>query len=103
MAIKFGAVKHLYCHLSSFPWVQVFRLFVWMANFKHQTPKGTLLVSNSATIASLGKKGKLRRGRKPGAVKAAVKYVDGSGKLRYKGTKELKATQFPECFLTSFF
>lgn len=71
-----------------------------MANFNHQTPKGTLLVSNSETIASLGKKGKLRRGRKPAAVKTAVKYVDGKGKLRYKGTKDLKGTQFLECFST---
>ena len=66
---------------------------MWMAHFGHPTSKRTLLVSNSREIAGL-QMGKLHKSQKPAdAPKTAVKYIDGKGVERYKGTDQLKCTQ----------
>lgn len=51
-----------------------------------------MLVGNSKAILRL-QDGKLRKGKQP-VIKTCVKYRDGKGKMRYKGTPELRSTQF---------
>ena len=64
---------------------------MWMGHYHHQTPKRTLLVSNSEEIAAL-KKGPLRKCKKS-KVKTAIKYKNRDGKTCYKGTPQLRGTQ----------
>ena len=65
---------------------------MWMAHFNHPTPKRTILMSNGEQIAAVNR-GRLSGSQKLVSFPTAVKYVDRAGKVRYKGTKELKTTQ----------
>lgn len=62
-----------------------------MKNYGHGTPKPTLLLSNTKHIEAL-QTGKLDNS-KPNALKTCRTYRDGTGKLRWQGTRELKQTQ----------
>ena len=64
-------------------------------------PKRTRLVSNSQTVRELGT-GKLVRANFPSEVATTVKYRDSKGKLRYKGSSQLKSTQTRSCNLRTW-
>ena len=81
--------------------LKVYELSMWMAHFNHPTPKRTILVSNSEQIAVLHR-GRLSRSQKPASFPTAVKYVDGAGRVRYKGTTQLKSTQCHDKSLVHF-
>ena len=82
--------------------LKVYELSMWMAHFNHPTPKRTILVSNSEQIAVLHR-GRLSRSQKPASFPTAVKYVDGAGRVRYKGTTQLKSTQCHDKSLVHLF
>ena len=68
-----------------------------MKHYKSPTPKSTLLWSNSS-IVSIFKKGKLSRAKlQQSTVRTTDQYVDAKGRKRFKGNKNLKATQQLVC------
>lgn len=64
---------------------------MWMQNFGGPCPKPTMLVGNTRAIAAL-KDEQLKWGNRK-VIKTCVKYTDGKGKVRYKGTDQLRSTQ----------
>ena len=77
---------------------QVYRTQWWMAHYGGKTPKRHYGYANSPSIQSLDK-GRLvgwKKRDKSLKVETAVQYRDGSGRLRYKGTKHLKKTEPPD-------
>ena len=77
---------------------QVYRTQWWMAHYGGKTPKRHYGYANSPSIQSLDK-GRLvgwKKRDKALKVETAVQYKDRSGRLRYKGTKQLKKTEPPD-------
>ena len=70
---------------------KVRKIRVWMKNYGHSTPKPTVLFGNTASIEGL-MTGKLCKAT-PTTVRTTQKYVDSSGKARWKGTSAPKGTQ----------
>ena len=74
---------------------EMFRTAFWMHHYGHPNSKRTKLWAPSWYIC-LFNQGPLKKSMKRAKGPAtAEKYIDGSGRLRYKGTKALKSTQFP--------
>ena len=65
-----------------------------MLNYGHPNDKPTKLWSTSYYVALFNRGKKNASMKKKGAPSTAVKYVDKSGRVRYKGTPALKASQF---------
>lgn len=63
-----------------------------MKLYGHLCLKRTLLWSTSAAIVALDR-GKIIKGVHKSEVATTIKYQDGSGQTRYKGSKHLKSTQ----------
>lgn len=65
-----------------------------MAHYKSPTPKRHYAYSNTKTIHKIDK-GVLQGWKKSNAKKVvtAERYVDGSGRKRYKGTGQLRTTE----------
>lgn len=81
--------------LSRLIWTRakMFRTAFWMHHYGHPNDKRTKLWSPSYYVA-LFNQGPLKKNKQTKkAAATAVKYIDGSGKLRFKGTAELKKTQ----------
>ena len=66
----------------------------WMRHYNSATAKRHFAYGNTPVIGSLDR-GKLQMSGllKNQKIKTCAKYRDGSGKLRYKGTKHLKSTE----------
>ena len=65
----------------------------WMAHYGSSTAKRHYLFANNPVVSQLDR-GKLVGWKKVGENKqTAVRYRDTSGKLRFKGTSQLKKTQ----------
>ena len=86
--------------------IQVQCVSWWMALYGSKTAKRHYAFGNSRMILGLDR-GVLRRPKKATPkVVTAVHYTDRHGKRRYKGTKELRKTEYPDfriCFVISFF
>ncbi|CAK9052908.1 Uncharacterized protein SCF082_LOCUS28899 [Durusdinium trenchii] len=65
----------------------------WMAHYSSRTAKRHYLYANPPAVLKLDKGKLVGWKNKDSKVKSAVKYVDGSGKQRYKGTEHLRATE----------
>lgn len=74
------------------PALKLYASTFWMQLMGGPCPKRTLLVSNSERVNRL-RTGKLVKGLHTSSVKTTEKYVDGSGRVRFKGTGQLKSTQ----------
>ena len=76
------------------PTAKAFRIRFWMMKFSSPSPKRTMVVSNSRTVASLDL-GKLRKSEMVTAPEnqTTKKYVDGGGRQRYAGLPALKRSQ----------
>lgn len=72
--------------------IAVYRTSFWMAHFKHPTSKRSSAWSTCWPICHLNR-GKLNRKSFKKEYETAVRYVDGSGKQRWKGSSKLKGTQ----------
>lgn len=72
---------------------QVYRISMWMQDFKHPTPKPTLLVGNTMGLGQLQPPRGQKRGKKTAAFPTAVKYTNKAGKSCWKGSSRLKSTQ----------
>ena len=72
--------------------IEVYRTTFWMAHFKHATSKRSTLWSTCWPICHFNR-GKLNRKSFKKEYETAVRYVDGSGKQRWKGSSKLKGTQ----------
>ena len=64
-----------------------------MAHYSSRTAKRHYLYANTPAVLKLDKGKLVGWKNKDSKVKSAVKYVDGSGKQRYKGTEHLRATE----------
>ena len=66
---------------------------MWMQDFKHPTPKPTLLVGNTVGLGQLQPPKGQKRVKKTAAFPTAVKYTNKAGKSCWKGSSRLKSTQ----------
>lgn len=71
---------------------EVYKVGLWMRLWGAACPKRTILFSNGKAVKMLWT-GALDRKKYPSLIQTATKYIDGAGKRRYKGSKELKSTQ----------
>lgn len=73
---------------------EMYRTAFWMHHYGHPNEKRTKLWAPSYYIC-LFNQGRLVKGKsvKKGPA-TAIKYIDGSGRVRYKGTAHLKKSQF---------
>lgn len=58
------------------------------------SPKRAILVSNGKSVQFLGT-GTLVKAKHPSSVQTTLRYVDSSGRVRFKGSGALKGTQRP--------
>ena len=76
----------------------------WMAHYNAPTPKRHYAYSNTPVVLGLDRgvlqKWKPKTGQK---VTTAERYVDKSGKRRYKGTKHLRTTENLVCEMLYIF
>lgn len=74
-------------------WTKIYRTAFWMLNYGHPNDKRTKLWSTSYYVAlfSQGKKDLTKKDNN--APPTTERYVDGAGRVRYKGTKALKSSQ----------
>lgn len=74
---------------------QVYRIGIWMQDFKHPTPKPTILVGNTDQLSRLLHEGAQKKQTKRRAeFETAVKYTNSRGEECWKGSPNLKSTQF---------
>ena len=78
-------------------WPQVFKQSFWMQGWGSKTPKRTVLWSNSTAIR-LFKTGAQHSKPKKNKVDLTGKYRDRTGRLRYKGNRHLKQSQWQPQF-----
>ena len=70
----------------------MYRTAFWMHHYGHPNDKRTRLWAPSYNVCRFNQ-GSLTKAEKSAKEKApptAVKYIDGSGRVRYQGTSELK-------------
>lgn len=73
-----------------------------MAHYGGSTPKRHYAYGNTAMILGIDR-GVLRKWKpKHGRIETAERYVDKSGKKRYKGTASLRATEKPGVRIYAF-
>ncbi|CAL1170825.1 unnamed protein product [Cladocopium goreaui] len=76
----------------------------WMGHYNSSTPKRHYAYSNSTSVLKIDKgvlQGWKRKGKKK--VTTAERYVDASGRKRYKGTSKLRGTEvYPMPFAREF-
>ena len=87
-----GCQKHFHPCRSSPPGPQVTKISIWMQLWGHPTPKRTTLLSSSKLIHKL-QTGKLIP--RKASIKTSHKYFNAKGEQRFRGSKELRSTQFP--------
>ena len=63
-----------------------------MAHYLAKTPKRHYIISNASSVRVLDK-GRLALGKYRAKVKTARQYRDSQGRVRYQGTRHLKATE----------
>lgn len=72
----------------------LYRQSLWMKLYGHMCLKRTLLWSTSPWIRTFDL-GKIQKSKHRSLLKTAEKYRDRNGVLRYKGSRNLKGTEFP--------
>lgn len=85
---------------------QVFNIKFWMRHFNSPSMKPTMVISNHSAFGSFDL-GPVKQSKKKKSKQTTKRYVDGSGKKRFSGTKSLKASQkliycseiFPQVYL----
>ena len=79
---------YFYCLVSA----QVYRIRFWMRHYGAPSMKPTQIIVNQAILRGLDL-GPVPQRRKKGSRRTTKRYLDGHGKRRYVGTKDLKASQ----------
>lgn len=79
-------------------WGEVYKSQFWMKHFGHGTPKRSCLWSITWPIVVFNK-GKLCRKKNVKEYESTVRYIDGKGRVRFKGSSQLKKTQTLTCAL----
>lgn len=77
-------------HISS-AGSQVWRQAFWMRGWGSNTPKRTILWSNSRGVRKFATHKKYAKGKKKNQL--ATVYIDSNGKKRYQGNSRLKGSQ----------
>lgn len=72
---------------------KMFRQTFWMRALQHPTPKRTILFSNSPTFGMFSFAARLSKMQLATDTKTTDRYINGSGKKRFKGNGKLKQTQ----------
>ena len=76
---------------------KVYRQRFWMCHWKHFSPKRSKVWSISFAISALDRGKLANHQKKENKTPTTTRYMDGSGKARFKGTKALKSSQFIGC------
>ena len=84
--LRMAVFKSLFHQLPRF---EVWKTSWWMMMFGAPTPKRCYAYSNSRVIRRLDRGYKRMKAK----VKTCEKYKDRAGKVRYKGTRELRSTE----------
>ena len=79
--------------LCLIPATKMFLQRFWMKGLGHQTPKRTVLFSNTAWLVEFSFASKLKKQQLTSEVKTTDQYTSKSGRKRFKGNGNLKATQ----------
>lgn len=80
-------------HLLESLLMRMFLQRFWMKGLGHQTPKRTVLFSNTAWLVEFSFASKLKKQQLTSEVKTTDQYTSKSGRKRFKGNGNLKATQ----------
>lgn len=83
----------------------MYRTAFWMLHYGHENDKRTKLWAPSYNVClfNRGPMTRLEKSKKPKGRATAVKYIDGAGKVRYKGTPQLKLSQPLQLHVVLFF
>lgn len=90
----------LYCPT---PPGQVYQVSMWMQDFKHPTPKRSLLVSNTSGIADFLPGKRMKKRSRKAKFPTSVQYKNKQGKSCWKGSPQLKSTQTLDMTLVDLF
>ena len=82
---------------------QVYQVTMWMQDFKHPTPKRSLLVSNTSGIADMLPGKRVKKRSRKAKFPTSVKYKNKQGKSCWKGSPQLKSTQTLDMTLVDLF
>ena len=80
-------------------WGEVYKSQFWMKHFGHGTPKRSCLWSITWPIVVFNKGKLCRKKKNVKEYESTVRYIDGKGRVRFKGSSQLKKTQTLTCAL----
>lgn len=73
---------------------QVFKVNWWMCHYGSESPKRHMALTNNPYAEALNRGKLTKQDRERCTKKTVIKYTSKSGRPSYKGTSQLKSTQF---------
>ena len=73
---------------------QVFKVNWWMCHYGSESPKRHMALTNNPYAEALNRGKLTKQDRERCTKKTVIKYISKSGRPSYKGTSQLKSTQF---------